>query len=90
MRTIGTRNLVDAAQAAGVRRMVAQSISWAYAPGAEPATEDVPLDLDGGPTGGARSRAARAWRARSPSCLSGSFCATGRCTGRAPGTSATA
>jgi nucleoside-diphosphate-sugar epimerase len=49
VRKIGTRNLVDAARAAGVRRMVAQSISWAYAPGVRPATEDTPLDLDGGP-----------------------------------------
>jgi nucleoside-diphosphate-sugar epimerase len=49
VRKIGTRNLVDAAKAAGVRRMVAQSISWAYAPGVRPATEDTPLDLDGGP-----------------------------------------
>ncbi|MGP4017502.1 NAD-dependent epimerase/dehydratase family protein [Saccharopolyspora sp. 5N708] len=49
VRTVGTRNLVGAAKVAGVRRMIAQSISWAYAPGAEPATEDTPLDLDGGP-----------------------------------------
>ncbi|HEY3479813.1 MAG TPA: NAD(P)H-binding protein, partial [Streptomyces sp.] len=45
MRTVGTRNLVDAALAAGARRMVAQSIAWTYRPGALPATEDVPLDL---------------------------------------------
>jgi nucleoside-diphosphate-sugar epimerase len=49
LRTVGTRNLVDAAKAAGVRRMVAQSISWAYEPGVEPATEDTPLDLASGP-----------------------------------------
>lgn len=49
LRTAGTRNLVEAAKAAGVRRMIAQSIAWAYQPGEEPATEDVPLDLDGGP-----------------------------------------
>jgi nucleoside-diphosphate-sugar epimerase len=48
MRTVGARNLVEAAKAAGVRRMVAQSISWAYEPGIEPATEDTPLDLRGG------------------------------------------
>ncbi|MET9725660.1 NAD-dependent epimerase/dehydratase family protein [Streptomyces zaomyceticus] len=40
----GTRNLVDAALAAGVGRIVAQSISWAYAPGDGPADESVPLD----------------------------------------------
>jgi nucleoside-diphosphate-sugar epimerase len=45
MRITGTRNLVDAALAAGVRRVVAQSIAWAYAAGSVPATEDVPLDL---------------------------------------------
>jgi nucleoside-diphosphate-sugar epimerase len=45
IRREGTRNLVDAAQAAGAGRMIAQSISWAYQPGADPAAEDVPLDL---------------------------------------------
>ncbi|MEV8610795.1 NAD(P)-dependent oxidoreductase [Amycolatopsis sp. NPDC051373] len=49
VRTVGTRNLVDAAKAAGVGRIVAQSISWAYEPGAAPATEDTPLDLGGAP-----------------------------------------
>ncbi|MCR6483695.1 NAD(P)-dependent oxidoreductase [Amycolatopsis sp. OK19-0408] len=49
IRVVGTRNLVDAAKAAGVRRMVAQSISWAYEPGAAPAAEDTPLDLHGAP-----------------------------------------
>ncbi|RJL27088.1 NAD-dependent epimerase/dehydratase family protein [Bailinhaonella thermotolerans] len=44
VRREGTRNLVDAATAAGVRRIVAQSISWAYAPGEGPADESVPLD----------------------------------------------
>lgn len=45
LRMHGTRNLVDAALTAGVRRIVAQSIAWAYAPGAEPANERVELDL---------------------------------------------
>jgi len=45
MRTTGTRLLVDAALAAGVRRIVAQSIAWVYEAGEAPATEDVPLDL---------------------------------------------
>jgi nucleoside-diphosphate-sugar epimerase len=45
MRTTGTRHLVDAALAAGVRRVVAQSIAWVYEAGEGPATEDVPLDL---------------------------------------------
>jgi nucleoside-diphosphate-sugar epimerase len=46
MRVEGTRNLVDAALAAGVSRIVAQSIAWVYEPGDAPAAEDVPLDLD--------------------------------------------
>ena len=44
LRTEGTRDLVDAALAAGVRRIVAQSIAWAYAPGSEPAEEPTALD----------------------------------------------
>ena len=46
VREEGTRNLVAAALAAGVRRLVAQSIAWAYAPGTEPHTESDPLDAD--------------------------------------------
>jgi nucleoside-diphosphate-sugar epimerase len=46
LRVTGTRNLVDAAHAAGVRRIVAQSISWVYAPGDRPALESDPLDVD--------------------------------------------
>ncbi|MDO0924174.1 NAD(P)-dependent oxidoreductase [Streptomyces sp. TG1A-8] len=44
IRREGTRNLVEAAKAAGVGRIVAQSISWAYTPGDAPADEVVPLD----------------------------------------------
>ena len=44
LRTEGTRNLVEAARAAGVRRLIAQSIAWVYAPGREPHTEGDPLD----------------------------------------------
>ncbi|MBL1096169.1 NAD-dependent epimerase/dehydratase family protein [Streptomyces coffeae] len=44
IRREGTRHLVDAARSAGVRRIVAQSISWAYAPGDAPADERTPLD----------------------------------------------
>ena len=39
MRTTGTCHLVDAALAAGVRRVVAQSIAWAYEAGEVPASE---------------------------------------------------
>ncbi|WP_433887432.1 NAD-dependent epimerase/dehydratase family protein [Streptomyces sp. CA-111067] len=45
IRAEGTRNLVGAAKRAGVRRIVAQSISWAYEPGPGPAAEDTPLDI---------------------------------------------
>ena len=45
MRSEGTRNLVDAAVAAGVRRFVAQSFAWMYAPGREPHDEGDPLDI---------------------------------------------
>lgn len=44
IRVEGTRNLVDAALAVGVRRMVAQSIAFAYAPGDSVADESTPLD----------------------------------------------
>ncbi len=39
VREIGTRNLVGAAAASGVRRVIAQSIAWLYLPGLEPHTE---------------------------------------------------
>ncbi|MFF2090875.1 NAD-dependent epimerase/dehydratase family protein [Paenibacillus sp. NPDC058174] len=45
IRVEGTRNLVDAAKQAGVKKMIAQSISWAYEPGDAPASEEVPLDI---------------------------------------------
>ncbi|MGX7874790.1 NAD-dependent epimerase/dehydratase family protein [Mesorhizobium sp. ORM6] len=51
IRDEGTRNLVAAAIASGVRRMVAQSIAWAYASGPEPHGEADPLD---GTAGGSR------------------------------------
>jgi nucleoside-diphosphate-sugar epimerase len=43
IREVGTRNLVDAAIAAGVERMVSQSIAWSYRAGAGPITEETPL-----------------------------------------------
>ena len=46
IRSDGTRNLVGAAKAAGARRLVAQSIGWAYAPGPEPHAESDPLDAE--------------------------------------------
>ena len=44
IRIEGTRNLVAAALTSGVRRIIAQSIAWVYAPGPEPHREDDPLD----------------------------------------------
>jgi nucleoside-diphosphate-sugar epimerase len=44
IRREGTRNLAAAAAAAGIRRFIAQSIAWVYAPGPEPHGEDDPLD----------------------------------------------
>jgi nucleoside-diphosphate-sugar epimerase len=49
LRRDGTRNLMDAAKAAGVGRVVAQSIAWIYAPGEGPRAESDPLDTAEGP-----------------------------------------
>jgi nucleoside-diphosphate-sugar epimerase len=46
IREVGTRNLLAAAVAAKVTRMVAQSIAFAYAPGPMPYAEDAPLNVD--------------------------------------------
>jgi nucleoside-diphosphate-sugar epimerase len=46
IRDEGTRNLVAAAREAHARRLIAQSITWAYAPGVKPYGEDDPLDLN--------------------------------------------
>ncbi len=45
VRIDGTRNLVAAARAAGVKRLIAQSIAFVYAPGEGVRTESDPLDL---------------------------------------------
>lgn len=44
IRDEGTRNLVEAAKRAGAKRLIAQSIAWAYAPGPLPYGEHDPLD----------------------------------------------
>jgi len=49
LRVEGTRNLAAAARAAGVNRMIAQSIAFVYAPGEGARREDDPL-LSGNPT----------------------------------------
>jgi nucleoside-diphosphate-sugar epimerase len=46
VRTEGTRNLVDAARAVGVRRMVTQSFWGVYVPGDGLADEETPLYVD--------------------------------------------
>ena len=48
LRRDGTRNLIAAARAAGARRVVCQSIAFAYAPGERPEVkdEDAPLALE--------------------------------------------
>ncbi|URN93816.1 MAG: NAD(P)-dependent oxidoreductase [Candidatus Pristimantibacillus lignocellulolyticus] len=45
IRIDGTRNLVDAALNVGVKRIIAQSISWAYEPGEELAFEEEALHV---------------------------------------------
>ena len=46
LRVNGSRNLVDAALHAGTSRLIAESISWVYAPGDTLAVEEEPLDAD--------------------------------------------
>jgi nucleoside-diphosphate-sugar epimerase len=57
LRIHGSRHLADAAEEAGVRRFIAQSIAWMYEPGDGPAAEDVPLDLSAAESRGASVRA---------------------------------
>src|SRR5262245_18546362 len=45
IRTQGTRNLIAAAQAAGARRMIVQSVAFGYAPVGEPHPETDPLNV---------------------------------------------
>jgi nucleoside-diphosphate-sugar epimerase len=52
VREEGTRNLVAAALEAGARRLIAQSVAFAYAPGSLPHHEDDPLNVAAeGPAG---------------------------------------
>ncbi|MBQ4870408.1 NAD(P)-dependent oxidoreductase [Priestia megaterium] len=46
IRVVGTRNLVDASKAVGVKKIIAQSLAFTYEPGETPATEDVSLDFE--------------------------------------------
>jgi len=45
LRDLGTRNLIAAGRACGMRRLIAQSISFVYAPGPTPYREDAPLNV---------------------------------------------
>jgi nucleoside-diphosphate-sugar epimerase len=47
LRREGTRNLMQTCEALNVKRVIAQSIAWVYAPGAKPYHESDPLDLTG-------------------------------------------
>jgi nucleoside-diphosphate-sugar epimerase len=49
IRIEGTRNLVAAANAAGARRFIVQSVAFAYAPGKEPHVETDALNVADGP-----------------------------------------
>lgn len=46
LRTEGTRNLMRAAESAGARRLISQSVAFAYAPADTPRSEDDPLFVD--------------------------------------------
>ena len=91
IRIEGTRNLVAAAQAAGARRFIVQSIAFAYAPGREPHAEDRsarcwPTGLVPVTVRGAADMERKSWRpAWTASC-----CATACSTAPAPGTTAEA
>lgn len=49
IRELGTANLIAAAEASGARRLIAQSIAFAYAPGPRPYLEDAALDVASAP-----------------------------------------
>lgn len=58
LRETGTRNLIAAGLAGGMRRLIAQSISFAYAPGPMPYREEAPLNVGAADeAGGASARA---------------------------------
>jgi len=56
LREAGTRHLIAAAQAAGAKRLVAQSLAFAYAPGATPHEEEDPLNVDAAGGAGVTAR----------------------------------
>lgn len=56
LRDVGTRHLVAAAVAAGAKRLIAQSIAFAYAPGPMPYREDAPLNVNAPDRAGSSAR----------------------------------
>ena len=60
LRIEGTRNLVAAARGANVKRMVAQSVAFAYAPADGTRVENDPLNIDAEGTAGRSAEAAAA------------------------------
>lgn len=71
LREVGTKNLVDACVAAGVRHLIAQSLAFAYAPGPQPFTEASPLNVDA--TDPVAANTARALHTLETLVLSGPF-----------------
>ena len=61
LRIDGTRNLMAAAKVAGARRVIAQSIAFAYAPGPQPHHENDALNLEGPRRRSAEGVAALEW-----------------------------
>ena len=61
LRIDGTRNLMAAAKVAGARRVIAQSIAFAYAPGRQPHHENDALNLEGPRRRSAEGVAALEW-----------------------------
>lgn len=58
IRETGTQNLIAAGLAGGMRRLIAQSIAFAYAPGPMPYREQAPLNVEASDeAGGASARA---------------------------------
>lgn len=74
LREIGTRNLVSAAIAAQAKHFVAQSIAFAYAPGAMPYDETAPLNVASADESAALT--ARAVASLEQQVLDGPFVAT--------------
>lgn len=55
IREVGTRNLIAAGLAGGMRRLIAQSISFVYAPGPTPYREESPLNVGAPDEAGGRT-----------------------------------